>query len=45
MGLFEFVGLQRELDRAIGRKVDLGEYAALKPRIREQALTEQICIL
>ena len=45
ISLFAFVGLQRELEQALGRRVDLGEYAALKPRIRDQVLSEQVPIL
>jgi len=45
MSLFGFVGLQQKLEKAIGRKVDLGEYSTLKPRIRQKILSQQIRIL
>ena len=45
MSLFGFVDLQQKLERAIGRKVDLGEYSTLKPRIRQKVLSQQIRIL
>ena len=45
IGLFEFVGIKLELEEALGRKVDLGEYDALKPLIRERVLREEVPIL
>jgi len=45
MSLFDFVGLQLELEEALGRKVDLGEYSTIKPIIREQILSEEVAIL
>lgn len=45
MGLFGFIGLQNELEDALHKKVDLVEYDALKPRIREKILKEQVVIL
>ena len=45
MSLFGFVDLQQKLERAIGRKVDLGEYSTIKPRIRQKVLSQQIRIL
>jgi len=45
MSLFGFVDLQQKLEKAIGRKVDLGEYSTLKPRIRQKVLSQQIRIL
>jgi len=45
MSLFGFVDLQQKLEKAIGRKVDLGEYSTLKPRIRQKVLFQQIRIL
>lgn len=43
--LFEFVGLQQELERVLGKKVDLGEYKTIKPRIKHQILSQQVRIL
>ncbi len=45
MSLLEFVGLKIELEEALGRKVDLGEYEVIKPAIREQILSEEVKIL
>lgn len=45
IGLFEFVGLQLELQQALGCKVDLGEYQTLKPLLRERILQEVVPIL
>ena len=44
-GLFEFVGLQQELEKALGKKVDLGEFSTLKPRIKDQVLSQQVRII
>jgi predicted nucleotidyltransferase len=43
--LLDFVRLKLELEEALGRKIDLGEYAAIKPIIREQILKEEMPIL
>lgn len=45
IGLLEFVGLKQELEKAIGRKVDLVEYETIKVRIRDRILAEEIPIL
>lgn len=45
IGLIAFVGLQQELSRTLGRKVDVVEYEAVKPRIRERVLAEEVPIL
>jgi predicted nucleotidyltransferase len=45
MSLLDFVGLKLELEDALGRKVDLGEYSTIKPIIREQILSEEVAIL
>ena len=45
LGLFDFVGLKLELQKALGRNVDLVEYAAIKPLLRERILAEQVSIL
>lgn len=44
-GLFEFADLQLKLEKALGKKVDLGEYAAIKSRLRESILNGQVQIL
>ena len=44
-GLFEFVGLQQKLEEALGKKVDLGEFNSLKPRIKDSVLSQQVRII
>lgn len=43
--LFEFIGLQQELEEVLGKKVDLGEYNTLKPRIKDKVLSQQVRII
>ncbi|MGH2442043.1 MAG: nucleotidyltransferase family protein [Chloroflexota bacterium] len=43
--LFDFVGLGLELEDALDRKVDLVEFESIKPRLRDQILSEQRIIL
>ena len=45
MSLLDFAGLKLELEEALGRKVDLGEYSVIKPIIKEQILKEEVAIL
>lgn len=45
MSLLDFAGLKLELEEILGRKVDLGEYSAIKPLIREEILKEVVPIL
>jgi predicted nucleotidyltransferase len=45
ISLLDFAGLKLELEESLGRKVDLGEYAAIKPVIKEQILSEEVSIL
>ncbi|MEW6003644.1 MAG: nucleotidyltransferase domain-containing protein, partial [Nitrospirota bacterium] len=45
MSLLEFAGLKIELEEALGRRVDLGEYSVIKPVIREQILSEEVSVL
>lgn len=44
-GLFGFVGIQLKLEAALGRKVDLVEYATIKPRLKPYILNNQFPIL
>lgn len=44
-GLFEFIGIKNELEDVLEGKVDLVEYQAIKPRIRESILASQVPIL
>ena len=43
--LFDYVRLQLRLEENLGRKVDLVEYSAIKPRIKERILSSQVPIL
>lgn len=43
--LFDLVDLKVKLEEALGRKVDVVEYDALKPRLKERVLSEQQPIL
>ncbi|MBI2939591.1 MAG: nucleotidyltransferase family protein [Chloroflexi bacterium] len=45
VGLFDFVGIKLELEEALGRRVDLVEYDAIKPAIRERVLANEVPIL
>ncbi len=45
VSLLDFVGLKLELEEALGRNVDLGEYSTIKPIIKEQILSEEVAIL
>ncbi len=44
-GLFAFIGLQHELENALGKKVDLGTYKSVHPYLRDAILKEQHRIL
>ena len=43
--LLDFIKLKFELEKKIGRRVDLVEYCALRSRIKDKILREQISIL
>ena len=43
--LFDFVDLELKLEDILGRKVDLGEFGTIKPRIKDQVLKQQVRIL
>lgn len=45
MSSLDFVGLKLELEEALGKPVDLGEYSEIKPIIKEQILEEEVPIL
>ena len=45
MSLLDFVGLKLELEDALGKRVDLGEYSTIKPIIKAQILSEEVAIL
>lgn len=44
ISLLEFVGIKYELEDLLGSKVDLVEYEAIKPMLRERILLEEIRI-
>ncbi len=44
MSLLDFVRLELELEEAIGRKVDLGEYHTIKAPVKERILGEEVRI-
>ena len=45
MSLLDFAGLKLELEEALDKRVDLGEYSTIKPIIKEQILSEEVSIL
>lgn len=42
---FGFVGIQQELEKALGKKVDLLTYKGLSPYLRKYILKEEVKIL
>lgn len=44
-GLFKFLTLKTDLEDVLERKVDLVEYSAMKPIIRERAMRDAIQIV
>lgn len=44
ISLLEFVGIKYELEDLLGRKVDLVEYEAVKPRLKNRIMSEEIRI-
>lgn len=44
ISLLEFVGIKYELEDLLGVKVDLVEYQAIKPRLKNRILSEEIRI-
>lgn len=45
LSLLDVIRINRELEQALGRKVDLVEYETIKPRIRERILADEVRIL
>ena len=43
--LLDFIGVKLDLEDVLGRRVDLVEYAAIKPRLRDRILREEVPIL
>jgi predicted nucleotidyltransferase len=45
LSLFDFVGIKLEIEKIVGREVDLIEYDTIKSAIKESLLEEEIAIL
>ena len=43
--LLDFIGIKLDLEDVLGRSVDLVEYAAIKPRLRDRILREEVPLL
>ncbi|HCC59717.1 MAG: hypothetical protein A2402_02735 [Candidatus Staskawiczbacteria bacterium RIFOXYC1_FULL_37_43] len=43
--LFDFVGLKLDLEEKLKKQVDLVEYSAIRPRIKDRVLREQVFIM
>lgn len=42
---FDLIGLQLELEKKLRKKVDLGEFCTIRPRIKANILKERVAIL
>ncbi len=45
MSLLQFIALKHELEDALGCPVDLVEYDAIKPALRERILAEEVVVI
>jgi len=45
ISLLRFVGLKLEIESVLGKKIDLVEYAMIKPLLRERIMREQVVLL
>jgi predicted nucleotidyltransferase len=45
MSLIEFIGIQQELEDELGMKVDLVEYDAIKPALKDEILKDEEPVL
>ena len=45
ISLLEFIGIQQELEDELGMKVDLVEYEAIKPALKEEILRDEEPVL
>ena len=43
--LLDFIGIKLDLEDVLGRSVDLVEYAAIKPRLRDGILRDEVPLL
>lgn len=44
-GLFKFLLIKEELEEGLGRKVDMVEYQALKPLLRQGILAQEVSLI
>ncbi|GAB5465205.1 MAG: nucleotidyltransferase family protein [Candidatus Kapaibacteriales bacterium] len=44
ISLLDFVAIKQEIEKLLEKKIDLVEYQALKPRLRNRILSEEIRI-
>ena len=44
VSLLQFINLKQQLEEASGRRVDMVEYDALKPALRQKILSEQVAL-
>ncbi len=45
ISLLEFIAIQQEIEDELGVKIDLVEYSALKPALRDDILEEEVPLL
>lgn len=45
ISLLDFIGIQQELEDLLQKKVDLVEYEAIKPALKDSILQEEIPVL
>jgi predicted nucleotidyltransferase len=45
IGLLDFVAVKLRLEKALGRKVDLVEYGAIKQSLKKSILKDQVSVL
>ena len=45
ISLLDFVGIKLEIEKALGKEVDLIEYETIKPLLKKRILAEEIPIL
>jgi uncharacterized protein len=45
ISLLEFSGIKQELEDALGMKVDLVEYKAIKPALRDDILSDEVSVI
>jgi hypothetical protein len=43
--LLDYIGIQQELEKTLGKKVDLVQYHTLKPYIKDEVLASEVQIL